>query len=59
LTHFGTQAAGEFVTNPAYFAEAIKNAPRDWRQRNMQVVLSAKVMSGTVGPPSVLAVHFW
>jgi hypothetical protein len=59
LTHFGTQAAGEFVTNPAYFAEAIKNAPRDWRQRNMQVVLSAKVMSGTVGPPSVLAAHFW
>lgn len=59
LTHFGTQAAGEFVTNPAYFSEALKHAPADWRQKNMQIVLSAKVMSGTVGPPNVVAVHFW
>ncbi len=59
ITHYGTQAAGEFLTNPAYFKEALKQAPRDWSRKNMQVVLSAKVLAGTVGPPVVMAVHFW
>jgi hypothetical protein len=59
ITHYGTQAAGEFVTNPEYFADALKNAPRDWSRKNMQVVISTKVLAGTVGPPVVLAVHFW
>jgi hypothetical protein len=59
ITHYGTSAAAEFLTNPAYFAEAVKNAPSDWSSKNMQVVLSAKVMSGTAGPPRVMAVHFW
>ena len=58
-TGFGTQAAGEFLTNEAYLAEALKQAPRDWQKKNLQVVLSTRVMSGTPGPPQVLAVHFW
>jgi hypothetical protein len=58
-TGFGTQAAGEFLTSETYLAEALKQAPRDWQKKNMQVVLSTRVMSGTPGPPQVLAVHFW
>jgi hypothetical protein len=59
ITEYGTQAASEFLTTPEYFAEAVKRAPADWQRKNMQIVLSAKVMSGTAGPPRVLAVHFW
>lgn len=59
ITHFGTQAAGEFLTNPRYFAEALRDAPRDWPRKNMQVVLSTQVMSGNAGPPKVLAVDVW
>jgi len=59
ITHFGTQAAGEFLTNPKYFAEALRRAPRDWPRKNMQVVLSTNVMSGNAGPPKVLAVDVW
>jgi len=59
LTEIGTQAASEFLTSPGYFAEALRDAPPDWRNKNMQVVLSAKVLSGTAGPPQVLAVHVW
>ena len=59
ITDFGTRAAGEFLTTPEYFAEALRGAPPDWRRKNMQIVLSAKVLSGTVGPPRMLAVHFW
>jgi hypothetical protein len=59
ITQFGTNVAAEFLTNEAYFAEALKNAPDNWQRKNMQVVLSTKVMSGNHGPPNVLAVHFW
>jgi hypothetical protein len=59
ITGFGTQTAGEFLTNETYLAEALKQAPSDWQRKNMQVVLSTRVMSGTAGPPQVLAVHFW
>ena len=59
ITHYGTKVAAEFLTNEAYFAEALSNAPDNWHRKNMQVVLSTKVMSGTHGPPNVLAVHFW
>ena len=59
ITHYGTSAAAEFLTNPTYFAEAVKNAPSDWSRKNMQVVLKAKVMSGTAGPPEVMAFDFW
>ncbi len=59
ITHYGTHAAGEFLTNKVYFSEALSQAPRDWYQKNMQVVLSTRVISGAHGPPKVLAVHFW
>jgi len=59
ITHFGTQAAGEFLTNPGYFADALRDAPADWPRKNLQVVLSTQVMSGTAGPPKVLAINVW
>ncbi len=59
ITHYGTQAAGELLSNPAYFADAVRHAPAGWSRKNMQIVLSAKVMSGTAGPPQILKVHFW
>lgn len=59
ITQYGTEAAGEFLTNPDYLGEAIRQAPADWQNKNVQVVLSTKVIGGTAGPPHVLAVHFW
>jgi hypothetical protein len=56
---YGTYAAGEFLANEEYFAAALRDAPRDWYRKNMQVVLSVKVISGIPGPPKVLATYFW
>ncbi len=56
---YGTYAAGEFLANEEYFAAALKDAPADWYRKNMQVVLSVKVISGTPGPAKVLATYFW
>lgn len=59
ITHFGTAGAGEFLSDPAYFSEAVPRLPRDWPRRNLQIVLSVPVVHGASGRPRVLAVHVW
>ncbi len=59
ITHYGTAAAGEFLTNADELAQAIRQGPRDWQRKNVQVVLSTKVIGNTAGPPEVLATYFW
>lgn len=59
IAQYGTDAAAEFVADPAYFNQALAHAPRDWPQKNVQIVLSTRVLSGVGGPPTVLAVYFW
>jgi hypothetical protein len=59
IAQYGTEAAAEFVTNPSYFSQALKNAPPDWRKKNVQILLSTRVLSQTGGPPTVLATYFW
>jgi hypothetical protein len=55
----GTSAAGEFLTNPAYIAQALRSAPSGWERKNVQFVLSTKMYSGNPGPPAVVAEHYW
>ncbi|HUK23823.1 MAG TPA: hypothetical protein VLV49_04525 [Terriglobales bacterium] len=59
LTPYGTLAAGEFVTDTRYLEEFIRQAPRDWEHKNLQVLIDAKVVNGSVGAPHVAAVYTW
>jgi len=59
ITHYGTMAAGEFLTNPEYFAEAAAKLPRGWQQKNIQFVLRIPVVNRTGGHPHVLDVQVW
>ena len=59
ITHFGTEGAGEFLSDPAYFAEAVPRLPPDWQGRNLEIVLSVPVVGGVSGHPRVLATHAW
>lgn len=59
ITQYGTQAAGEFLTDTTRIEEAVRSAPSDWPKRNMQVLLHTKVVGQTPGPPGVVAAHFW
>jgi hypothetical protein len=56
---YGTLAASEFVTDPTYLEAALGGAPPDWRRKNVQFVLGAKIIDGTPGPPRILAAQFW
>lgn len=59
LGHFGTQVAGEFLTNPVYLQEALRGAPAEWPARNIQFVLRAEVIGRGTSPPKTLATYFW
>ncbi len=59
LAKFGTEAAGEFLTNRAYFEEILKTAPRDWDHKNIEIVISTNVVGRSAGPPHIVATHYW
>ncbi|MGA2113539.1 MAG: hypothetical protein ABSH56_02175 [Bryobacteraceae bacterium] len=59
ITHYGTMAAGEFLTNPEYFAEAVAKLPRGWEHKNVQFVLRIPVVNRVSGHPQVLAAQVW
>jgi hypothetical protein len=55
----GTAAAGEFLSDPAYMNVVAAQNSSDWRNKNVQIVISAKIIGETWGPPQVLAKYFW
>jgi hypothetical protein len=56
LYTYGTETAGEFLTNPELMQAMAKEAGLNGTERNLQIVLGTTVTDGTPGPPKVLAV---
>ena len=56
---WGTQAAAEFVSDPASLAKLAALGPSDWSGRNLQVVIGTDVIRGSSGPPIILGSYFW
>jgi len=59
MSIFGTLAAGEFLTNRSELRKLDAVAPKGWRGKNLEIVLSTEVIRGNPGPPAVVAAHFW
>jgi hypothetical protein len=59
ILQYGTEAAGELVTNPDLMAEALRDAPPGWQSKNMQLILHVKVISGAPTSPKVVKTYFW
>jgi hypothetical protein len=58
-TGYGTQAAAELVTNNDLLAEALRGAPEGWQNKNLQLVIHVKIISGSPASPSVVASYYW
>jgi hypothetical protein len=56
LYTYGTQSAGEFLTDPQLMQNIVKEALLDNSHSNLQIVLGTTVTDETPGPPRVLAV---
>ena len=59
ITQYGTEAGADLITTPEYLAEALRSAPPGWQNKNLQLVLHVKVISGTPASPKVVATYFW
>lgn len=59
IKSYGTQAAGEFVSNPQYLEKTLRSAPQDWARRNVQIVIQATITDLLPGPPQAVAVYVW
>ncbi|HEV2484617.1 MAG TPA: hypothetical protein VGT08_03705 [Terracidiphilus sp.] len=56
LYTYGTQAAGEFLTDPDLMKAIANETKLSGAGKNLQIVLGTTVTDGTPGPPKVLAV---
>ena len=59
LTNFGTQAAGDFLTNQSLLSEALQKAPQDWKHKNFEFVLHTQIIGNTPERPTVVASNYW
>jgi hypothetical protein len=53
---YGTQSAGEFLTDPQLMQVIARAAELDGGHQNLQIVLGTTITDDTPGPPRVLAV---
>jgi hypothetical protein len=59
LARGGTVAAGEFLVDPHHMHDLAIQAPKDWRRKNIEIVLETQIIEGRSGPPRVAALYVW
>ena len=59
ISRGGTVAAGEFLVDPKRMDEMLSLVPRDWKRKNLEIVLETQVIQGRSGPPRISAAHVW
>lgn len=59
ITHLGTRAGGEFLLSEEKLNEALRGAPAGWEKKNLQFVVSTKVIGASASPPQFQALHVW
>jgi len=59
ISHYGTEAAADLVTNPALMEDALRRMPAGWEQRNIQIVLHTEIVAGFPSVPTIVATYIW
>jgi len=59
LSQFGTEAAGEFITDEAALNVFERTAPRGWENRNLQIVLGMRIDGRRIVNTRILATNVW
>jgi hypothetical protein len=59
LKQFGTEAAGHLLADPEQLGAILSKLPAGWENKNLQLVLHAKVIRNTPALPDVVASYVW
>jgi hypothetical protein len=54
LGPYGTMAASEFVSTPAFFAQFDRQAPKGWESRDVEIVIETDVVDAGFGAPHMV-----
>jgi len=55
----GTRAAGDFIANPQAIYKLSRSLPKNWENKNVEVVLHTTVKNQVPGAPEVVAAYAW
>ena len=56
---YGTEGTARLITNPDLLAAALRNSPKDWQQKNLQLVIQFNVVANSPASSRVVASHYW
>jgi hypothetical protein len=56
---YGTEGTARLITNPELLAAALRNSPKDWQKKNLQLVLQFNVVANSAASFRVVAAHYW
>jgi hypothetical protein len=56
---YGTLAAAQFLTNAREMTEMARRFPSGWQNRNLQIVLHAKIEAGLLSSEHIVAMQAW
>jgi hypothetical protein len=59
IGYSGTRAAGDFIANPQAISKLVKSLPKDWENKNIEVVLHTTVNNQVPSAPDVVAAYSW
>lgn len=59
LTQYGTEDAGRILTDPDALAPILRKLPYQWRTRNLELVLHARIIQDSPAPPELIASYIW
>lgn len=59
LKQFGTEAAGRLLADPEQLGVILHKLPPGWENKNLQLVLHARVIGNTPALPDVVASYVW
>jgi hypothetical protein len=59
ITSFGTRAAGQFLTNAEALKALTATAPKDWANKNLELVLRTVVLKSDPGAATIVAARYW
>jgi hypothetical protein len=55
----GSDAAADLIVRPDVLGNILQSAPRNWAQKNLQILVSTTVSHSIAGPPKVIGIYIW
>lgn len=59
LSTDGTRAASAFISEPQFLEGFAKHAPHNWQNKNLEFVIAAPIVDGSLGAPHIVSSYVW